>query len=234
MGSDRETRPRLLEGRPAPDLFPILENGVTYLVSVDRDLSTGLFLDQRPQREWLTRNCRTGTRVLNCFAHTGAFSVAAAVAGACTVSVDVSHKWLDRLPAQFEANHVVLDERHDCIYGDCRDWLARLARRNERYDIVILDPPSTSIGQKNGKRWSVTRDMDELVAMAAKLVQKGGLLWTSTNHASLSATKFARLCRQGLDDAGLPNAKLERIQPMPADFPSIGCQPVKNLVWRIS
>ena len=232
MGSEREVRPKLLEGRAAPDLFPVLENGVTYLVSLNRDLSTGLFLDQRPQRAWLTRNCCQDTRVLNCFAHTGAFSVAAASAGASTVNLDLSKKWLDRFPEHLRANGIEFDERHDCIYGDCFDWLARLAKREEKYDIVILDPPSSSVGKKK-KRWSIKNDMDELVALAAGLVKEGGVLWTTTNSASIPADKFARLCRKGLDDAGIQNAKLERIQPMPADFPSVGAQPVKNLVWRI-
>ena len=231
MGSETDARPRLLEGRPAPDIFPILENGVTYLVSLDRDLSTGIFLDQRLHRAWLHRNCNPNTRVLNCFAHTGAFSVAAASAGASTVSLDLSKKWLDRLPDQLLANGVEFDERHDCIYGDCFDWLVRLAKRKELYDVVILDPPSTSIGQKR-KRWSI-QDMDELVALAVPLVKKGGFLWTTTNSGSIPITKFVRLCRKGFEDAGVPNAKLERIQPMPTDFPCVGPQPVKNLVWRI-
>jgi 23S rRNA (cytosine1962-C5)-methyltransferase len=231
MGTEGEIRPRLLEGRPAPDLFPIVENGVTFLVSLNRDLSTGIFLDQRLHRGWLRRNCGPNTRVLNCFAHTGAFSVAAASAGASTVSLDLSKKWLNRLPEQLMANGIAFDDRHDCIYGDCFDWLTRLSKRNELYDIVILDPPSTSIGQKR-KRWSI-QDMDELVALAVGLVKKGGVLWTTTNSASMPATKFARLCRKGFVDAGVSNAKLERVQPMPADFPCVGSQQVKNLVWRI-
>ena len=75
--------------------------------------------------------------------------------------------------------------------------------------------------------------MDELVALAAPLVKEGGLLWTTTNSASIPALKFAKLCKKGLDNAGLNSAKLERIQSMPHDFPSIGPQPVKNLVWRL-
>jgi 23S rRNA (cytosine1962-C5)-methyltransferase len=231
MGSELDARPRLLEGRPAPDSFPIRENGVQYLVSLNRDLSTGIFLDQRLHRAWLYRNCGPNTRILNCFAHTGAFSVAAAAAGASTVSLDLSTKWLNRLPEQLSINDIEFDERHDCIYGDCFDWLVRLAKRNELYDIVILDPPSTSIGQKR-KRWSI-QDMDELVALAVPLVKKGGFLWTTTNSGNMPITKFAKLCKKGLADAGISNAKLERIQPMPTDFSSVGPQPVKNLVWRI-
>lgn len=95
-----------------------------------------------------------------------------------------------------------------------------------------MDPPSSSVGKKK-KRWSVKNDMDELVALAAPLVKKGGLLLTTTNSASLTPVKFARTCKKGLDQAGLSSAKLERIQPMPHDFPSIGEPSVKNLVWRI-
>lgn len=233
MGSETDIRPRLMEGKPAPDVVPIVENGVKYLVSIDKDLSTGIFLDQRPQRAWLARNCCSDTNVLNCFAHTGAFSVAAATAGASTVSLDLSKKWLDRLPEQLDANGIEFDERHDCIYGDCFDWLARLAKRGEKYDIVILDPPSSSVGGRKKKRWSVKNDMDDLVALAATLVKKGGLLWTTTNSASIHPIKFARLCQKGLEDAGIESAKLERIQPMPVDFPTIGPQAVKNFVWRI-
>jgi hypothetical protein len=100
MGSTTNIRPTLLEGRPAPEVIPVLENGVTYHVSLDKDLSTGMFLDQRLNRAWLTRNCNKDTHVLNCFAHCGAFSIAAATAGASTVSLDLNKKWLDRVQPQ--------------------------------------------------------------------------------------------------------------------------------------
>jgi 23S rRNA G2069 N7-methylase RlmK/C1962 C5-methylase RlmI len=98
--------------------------------------------------------------------------------------------------------------------------------------VVILDPPSTSVGKKK-KRWSVKSDMAELVTLAAPLVKSDGLLFTSTNSASLRIEKFVNMCKKGLTDAGIPNARLERVSPMPSDFSSMGSQPVKNLVWRI-
>lgn len=235
-----EIRPVLLEGKPAPNVVPIQENGVTYLATLDKDLSTGLFLDQRPQRAWLTRNCNSKTRVLNCFAHCGAFTVAAASAGASTVSLDLNKKFLDRIPPQLELNGIDFLEtdgengprRHDAIFGDCFDWLARLAKRGEEFDLIILDPPSTSIGIKK-RRWSVKNDMAELVALAAPMVKRGGLLWTTTNSATIHPMKFAKMCKKGLDDVGMSGAKLERVVPMPSDFQCVGSQPVKNLVWRI-
>ena len=128
MGRDEKVRPVLMEGQAIPNdgneqeqLLAVQENGVGYLVSLNRDLSTGMFLDQRPQRAWLTRHCNDQTRVLNCFAHCGAFSVAAASAGASTVSLDLNKKWLDRIQPQLELNGINPDpQRHDCIYGDCK------------------------------------------------------------------------------------------------------------------
>lgn len=230
-----DVKPELIEGQPAPEEFPVVENGITYRVRLGESFSTGLFLDQRPQRAWLARHCTPNTRVLNCFAHCGAFSVAAATAGASTVSLDLDKKWLDRIRPQMEDNGVEDSEgRHDCIYGDCFDWLSRLGKRGEKYDIVILDPPSTSVGGRKKRRWSLRNDMDELVALAAPLVRSGGLLWTTTNAAGVPADKFAKMCRRGLEDAGLGDgARLERVAPMPGDFPCVGAPPVKNLVWRI-
>ena len=108
-----------------------------------------------------------------------------------------------------------------------------MSKRGEKFDLVILDPPSTSVGGRKKKRWSVKNDMDQLTALAAGLVKKGGLLWTTTNSASIHPIKFASLCQKGLEDAGIDSAKLECVRPMPVDFPVVGPQSVKNLVWRL-
>jgi hypothetical protein len=122
MGSER-IKPTLLEGQAAPEFIPVEENGIHYLVNLGDSFSTGIFLDQRLQRAYLAGICNENTRVLNCFAHTGAFSVAAATAGAKTVSLDLEKKWLDRIRPQMEANGIMeWDGRHDCLFGDCKFW----------------------------------------------------------------------------------------------------------------
>ena len=150
------------------------------------------------------------------------------------MSLDLERRWLDRIGPQLEDNGIAnWEDKHDMIYGDCFDWLARLRKRGEYYDIVILDPPSTSVGRKK-RRWSVRTDMDELVALAAPLVKDGGLLVTTTNASTLRPGRFAAMVKRGLDGAGLGGrSRLERACPMPADFPSVGTGPVKNLVWTI-
>lgn len=117
-GSVKGIKPLLLEGQPAPEMIEIKENGIKYLVNFD-ELSTGIFLDQRSQRAWLTRHCTKETRVLNCFAHCGAFSIAAAVGGAETTNLDLEKKWLNRIEPQLKANGIETLTQHDRIYGDC-------------------------------------------------------------------------------------------------------------------
>jgi len=114
-------KPQLYEGKAAPEHLVIEENGVKYIVNLDERLSTGIFLDQRLQRDWITNICNDNTRVLNCFAHCGAYSVAAATAGASTVSLDLEKRWLDRVEPQMRLNGITdFEERHDCVYGDCK------------------------------------------------------------------------------------------------------------------
>lgn len=100
-------------------------------------------------------------------------------------------------------------------------------------NLKISSNRRSSVGGRKKKRWSLKNDMDELVFLASGLVKPGGLLWTSSNSATIHPARFARLCKKGLDKAGLADSRLERIQPMPSDFQTIGSQPVKNLVWRI-
>ena len=84
-------------GEAAPPQFPVHENGLSFLVRAYDGFSTGLFLDQRENRRRV-RELASGKRVLNLFAYTCGFSVAAAAGGAAqTVSVDASVKHLESL-----------------------------------------------------------------------------------------------------------------------------------------
>lgn len=221
--------PGLWSGEAAPGWLTVWEHGTPFVVQLGEQLSTGLFLDQRPQRAWLAQHAG-GMRVLNTFAHAGGFSVAAARAGAETVSVDLSRAWLERIPRQLKVlglSEAEVERRHDRIYGDVFDWVRRLANRGEQFDLVILDPPSTSVGKRK-KRWSAAKDYPELVRLALPLVAPGGWLWTATNHRQLSAGQFASKVAAG---AGGELA-LWRVCPPAVDFPCVGPAPVKTLVWR--
>jgi len=215
-----------LKGEAAPQPLEVMEHGTRHLVWLGSKLSPGIFLDQRPQRAWLAQHAG-GMRLLNTFAHAGAFSIAAARGGAETLSIDLSRSWLAQIPPQLALNGLE-SKRHDQIYGDVFDWLRRLSRRGERFDLLILDPPSTSVGKRK-RRWSAHKDYAELVHLAAPLLNPGGRLWTATNHRKSSVRAFAQRVMRGLPEG----TRLERVCPPALDFPSDEPAFVKTLVWQL-
>ncbi len=227
--------PVLVSGQTAPQPLSVRENGIEYLPILGPHLSTGLFLDQRPQRAWVRANS-AGRRVLNTFAHAGGFTVAAAVGGAdSTVSIDLERDWLARIGPQLAANGLDADashgsrpRRHDTIHGDVFEWLRRLAKRGEQFDLVILDPPSTSVGAR-GRRWSAAQHYTELVAAAAPLLAPGAQVLAITNHQGVTPARFATMVQAGLP----PGSRLVHASAMPVDFPEDGPPSVKSHVWRV-
>ncbi|MEI6082876.1 MAG: class I SAM-dependent methyltransferase [Verrucomicrobiota bacterium] len=187
------TPAQCIQGAAVAERFPIRENGVTYLINFGEGLSTGIFLDQRENRRRLLNMPLAGKRVLNCFSYTCAFSVAAAKAGAVTTSIDLSRKYLDWGKENFRVNN--LDpEKHDFVYGDVFEWLRKFVKRGDRWDMVLIDPP-TFATTKKGRAFRAERDYEELAALAMPLVVPGGALFCSTNQRTLSPENFERAIR---------------------------------------
>ena len=161
------------------------EHNVQYLVGLGQQLSTGLFLDQRPQRTWLAQNAH-GLK-LNVLLMPS-FSIAAATCGASTVGLDLSKKWLERIPEQL-AVHGISTEHHDWIYGDVFDWIPRLARRGETFDIVILDPPVPVLDDASGGLPHGTIPNSFVLRVDWSLRRA----WTATNHRKLTPHRFLNL-----------------------------------------
>lgn len=189
----QRTVPRCVRAK-AENRFPVLENGLTFLVGFGEGLSTGLFMDQRENRWRLLQMELRGKSVLNTFAYTCAFSVAAAKAGAATTSVDLSRKHLDWGKENFRANNLAL-EGHEFLAGDVFEWFRRFAKRGRRWDVVLLDPPTFST-TKTGRRFQAERDYGALLTQAAALVAPGGWLFCSTNQRTLSAEQLERCLRE--------------------------------------
>ena len=194
---------------------PIRENGVNYLVGFGEGLATGIFLDQRENRRRLLTMDLRGKSVLNCFAYTCAFSVAAAKAGASVTSVDLSKNYLDWGRENFQANN--LDpERHDFIFGDVFQWLKRFATRGQSWDIVLLDPPTFSTTKK-GRVFRAERDYLDLEKLAMPLVKPGGTLFCSTNQRTLGAEKFEATLRDAAVQCDRQVVSME-FETLPFDF----------------
>ncbi len=205
--------------------FEIIENGLKYSVSVNAGYSTGLFLDKRENRRRLMTDDLCGKTVLNTFAYTCAFSVAAARAGATVASLDLSKRYLDWGRDHFRLNNLNPEE-HDFIYGDCFDWLERLARKGRRFDMVLLDPPTFS-KVKKGRSFSAEKDYARLVALAEPLVAPGGTLFCSTNARSLTPQRFMETVKRGA-----PRARKMEFATQPFDFRvAPGEKPYLKTVW---
>ena len=207
--------PTLWAGEAVDAPFTIREHGLAYRIDFGGGYSQGIFLDQRENRLTLRQRMRPGTAVLNCFAYTCAFSVAAALGGAATTSVDLSRRSLDWGKENFALNGLPTDGGgHHFLAGDVFEWLQRLARQGRRFDAVVLDPPTFSRDRK-GRVFRVGDDFGELAALAAPLLTPDGVLLCSSNARDLTTSRFRRMVLDGLASAGrwrvLP-------APMPPDF----------------
>jgi 23S rRNA (cytosine1962-C5)-methyltransferase len=190
------------------------EQGVAYGLDFGAGYSAGLFLDQRANRAFLRRI--RPQRVLNTFAYTCSFSVVAALAGATTVSVDLSKKSLDRGRANFALNHLNT-AGHKFMADSVLEVLPRLARRGERFDAIILDPPTFSRAH-DGTPFQVERDFEPLLLAAMEVAAPAAHVLLSTN--------CTRLDRRALEAMGRFALKATRrggsfhVEPALPDIPT--------------
>jgi 23S rRNA (cytosine1962-C5)-methyltransferase len=244
-----EAAPRLVLGEAAPERFAIRENGVQFELSFDQGYSAGLFLDQRDnRRRLLTGHVAAGfplfqpenppaianqdLEVLNVFAYTCGFSVCAAQAGARVTSLDLSRKYLDWGKRNFVLNG--LDPAaHDFIYGDAFDWLRRLGKKNCRFDVILLDPPTFSQSKASGL-FCAEKDYGRLVTAALPLLKDGGALFASTNAADWPPEDFVAAVEDAIH-AARRKVLLKHYVPQPPDFPVSRPEPayLKTGWWRV-
>ena len=206
---------RLIAGSGAPVPLQVKENRLNYHVDLREGLNTGLFPDQRRNRQQLLSRV-AGKRVLNLFAFTGAFSVAAAVGGAKKVtSIDVSAKYLDVARENFSINRIN-PKQHEFVVGDVFAELSKMQTQQRRFDIILFDPPSFSTTKKS--RFSTHGGTSKLVAAALPLLEPGGLLMSSSNHQKVSLDDYLKELRRGALQTG-DLLKTIFTSGQPEDFP---------------
>jgi 23S rRNA G2069 N7-methylase RlmK/C1962 C5-methylase RlmI len=156
------------------------EGGLKFLVNLTDYVDTGLFLDHRISRADV-RKAASGRRVLNLFCYTGAFSVYAADgAAASTTSVDVSNTYLQWADDNLTLNGL-RSPRNQLVRDDVLQWVESPARERERYDIIVLDPPTFSRGKRMDVEMDIVRDHAWMIRRTARLLDHGGVLYFSTN-----------------------------------------------------
>lgn len=221
------TPPAWVWGEPPAGPFVIGENGARYWIDLAQP-APGLFLDQRDNRRAVRALAAAGVAatVLNTFAYTCGFAVAAGLGGAATTNIDLARPALDWGRRNCELNGIP-PERAEFLRGDVFDWCARLGKRGRRFDLVILDPPTFS-RDRRGRVFTVEKRFPELVRLAAGLLAPGGRLLCTSNLRRLTTSAFRALIVAGLEPLGRPAAWELAAAPMPPDFPG---EPFLKTFW---
>jgi len=158
--------------------FFLNEGSAKFKVNLWDYLDTGLFLDHRPLRHKLSKQSQ-GKSLLNLFCYTGSISVAAALGGASTTSIDMSATYLDWAAENLKENNLPLD-RNELIRADVLTWLKE-SPVNNQFDIIFLDPPTFSNSKKMEQTFEVERDQDFLIPETMKHLKSDGVLYFSNN-----------------------------------------------------
>jgi 23S rRNA (cytosine1962-C5)-methyltransferase len=178
-----------------------LESGLRFEADVIRGQKTGFFLDQRENRRWV-EGLSAGKRVLNAFSFNGGFSVYAARGGARrVVSADISAHALEGARRNFALNagdKNVSACQHETVQVDVFDWL-ETAR--ERFDLIVLDPPS--LAKRESERERAIRAYGNLASDAIARLEAGGILVSASCSAHVSSQEFFEAVR----DAALDSAR---------------------------
>jgi 23S rRNA (cytosine1962-C5)-methyltransferase len=197
------------------------ERSLYYAIDFAAGYSVGLFIDQRENRRFIRD--LAPKRLLNCFAYTCSFSVAAATVGAETVNVDLSKKSLARGRENFALNSLSAAD-HRFIADDVMTVLPRLARRGEKFDAIILDPPTFSRSHR-GKAFQVENDFEELLLTALEVAERDARILLSTNCSTLgdrALEVMGRFCLKASRRAG----NFHREPPLPDFPPGVGAATV--------
>jgi 23S rRNA (cytosine1962-C5)-methyltransferase len=202
----------LLFGKEVSNRIEIQEYGFHFQVDVRGGQKTGFYLDQRENRSDL-KNLSQGSKVLDCFSYTGAFSIYAGSGGAEELTLlDSSEEALKRAEEHFHLNAL---ERipHRFIRGDAFEVLRSL---EPDYDIVILDPPP--FAKRKGNLSGASRGYKDINLQALRLLKRGGFLFTFCCSHHVSWDLFQKIIFSAAVDGGREVQLLVR-KGHPADHP---------------
>lgn len=166
--------PRVVAGG-VPTRVAVRENDVLFLVDAWEGQKTGFFLDQRDKREALRKYCSYGGRILNCFSYTGGFSTYAALSNPLVrvTSVDTSAPAIEAAREHFTLNGLDAGE-HEFLTADVFEYLEPARNEEEKFDVVILDPPAFAKSQ--GARPSALKAYRRLNTLGMQVLRPGGIL----------------------------------------------------------
>ena len=202
---------RVLEGLPqhvrelagsVPRSVGVREGPVEYDVDLWSGQKTGLFLDQRENREAAARYARG--RLLDCFSYNGGFALRLAPLCDSAEAVDISSDAVARIRANAERNAVALDVREANVFDDLR----RLERAGERYDTIVLDPPA--FAKNKAAVQGAAAGYKEINLRAIHLLNPGGHLITCSCSYNVDEALFADILQAAATDSHTALTVVER------------------------
>ncbi len=197
-----DPKTRVLDGLPqevavlqgdVPEAITVRESGLEYEVDLRHGQKTGLFLDQRENREAAALYARG--RVLDCFSYNGGFAMKLASKATETIAFDISEDAVARVRANAARNGVSVDAR----VGNVFDELRGLDRVKERFDTIVLDPPAFA-KTKSAVEKAIT-GYKEINLRALRLLNPGGFLVTCSCSYNISEGMFAQIVYDAAVDA---------------------------------
>ena len=223
----------VLSGDRPPESVEIQEGRLRFCVDIIKGHKTGFYLDQRENRAMIPEFSK-GAEVLNCFAYTGAFGVAALAAGAETLTnIESSATLLEKADENITLNG--LDSfRVQNLAEDVFHTLRRFRDSRRSFDIIILDPPKFAESQSQIPK--ACRGYKDINLLAAKLLNPGGILITFSCSGLLPADLFQKIVADAVMDAGR-NGQIIRRLYQASDHPTTLAFPegtyLKGLICRI-
>lgn len=159
---------------------------------------TGFYLDQQENRKIIEPYVR-GKKALDCFPYTGSFAVYAMKYGADNVTcVEDSGKVIDGLKKNISLNG--FENKIDVTKADAFNWLREAYKKGDRFDCVMLDPPS--FVKTKDARHGAERGYKDINLMGLKLLNDNGCLITSSCSHNISQTRFLEIINDAAKDAG--------------------------------
>ena len=208
--TQEEKRGQLLFGEQ-PDR-KILEHGVWYAIDLTMNRDASFYLDTRNLRQWLIENMQ-GKSVLNTFAYTGSFGVAALAGRASqVVQLDLNRQFLDLAKESYTLNGFPI-HRNDFIAADFFPAISQFKNRKQTFDCVLIDPPffsTTSRGKVDQEN-----DSGRLINKVRPLINDGGILVAINNALYVSGAEYMQTLESLSKDGYL---SIKELIPVPEDI----------------
>ncbi|MFT5106593.1 MAG: 23S rRNA (cytosine1962-C5)-methyltransferase, partial [Pseudoalteromonas tetraodonis] len=208
-----ESEVKMLAGEE-PEPFRVTSGGLSFLVDLMGGQKTGLYLDQLGNYGAVA-DMAEGKRVLDCFTNQGGFALACARAGAESVTaVDSSGPALANAAANAEA--IGKADKIEWVEANAFDYLKEAESNEERYDLIILDPPSFTRSKRSVK--DAIRGYKEIHLRALKMLEPGGRLATYTCSHHVGRAEFLEMLGSASVDAKRSIRQVE-VHTQRADHP---------------